>query len=250
MTDNTLVYGIHSVTAAIETDASQVLELWLDRARHDTRLNSLRQLAMEHGLSVQQAEKKTLDRMAPGERHQGVMARCRSARSQNTRVSLDSLLAAISDNALLLILDGVTDPHNLGACLRTAEAAGANAVIVPAQNAVALTPVVRKVAAGSAERVPLIIVANLARAMRELKQHHVWLIGADGHSERRFYDIDLTRPVALVLGNEGTGLRRLTHELCDEICALPMFGQAESLNVSVTAGICLYESVRQRSSKK
>lgn len=247
MIDNALVYGIHSVTAAIEADASHVLELWLDRSRHDIRLNTLRQLAMQQGLSVQPVEKKSLDKMVPGVRHQGVVARCRPVRrSQDARVSLDSLLAGISGNALLLILDGVTDPHNLGACLRTAEAAGAQAVIVPAQNAAGLTPTVRKVAAGSAERVPLISVTNLARTIREIKQQNVWVIGADGHSERRFYDIDLTRPVALVLGNEASGLRRLTHELCDEVCALPMFGQAESLNVSVTAGICLYEAVRQR----
>lgn len=247
MIDNALVYGIHSVTAAIEADASRVLELWFDRSRHDMRLNALRQLAMQHGLSVQQADKKSLDKMISGERHQGVVARCRPVRrSQTSQIGMDSLLADISGNALLLILDGVSDPHNLGACLRTAEAAGAHAVIIPAQNAAGMTPAVRKVAAGSAERVPLISVTNLARTIRELKQQNVWVIGADGHSERRYYDIDLTRPVALVLGNEATGMRRLTHELCDEVCALPMFGQAESLNVSVTAGICLYEAVRQR----
>lgn len=198
------------------------------------------------GLEVVQADRNTLDRLSGGSNHQGVIA-LTQAPSVLNEPQLDDLLAALRAPPLLLILDGVTDPHNLGACLRTADAAGVDAVITPRDRSVGLTPVVCKVASGAAETVPLVQVTNLARSLRHLQDsHRVFLVGTGGEASQTLFDADLTGPLGLVLGAEGEGLRRLTRENCDLLVSLPMLGSVESLNVSVATGVCLYEALRQR----
>jgi len=184
--------------------------------------------------------------MAGGERHQGVVAECNVAASSQLALNIAELLSGIDGAPFLLVLDGVQDPHNLGACLRSADAAGVHAVIVPRDRAVGITPVVSKVACGAAEHVPLIQVTNLARALRQLQDEGVWLLGADERAETSLFDADLKGPLALVLGAEGQGLRRLTREQCDVLISVPMAGSVSSLNVSVATGVCLFEAVRQR----
>jgi 23S rRNA (guanosine2251-2'-O)-methyltransferase len=198
---------------------------------------------------VEMTTGEALDRDAGHANHQGVLAQCRAA-AERTEGELPGLLASLSGPALLLVLDGIQDPHNLGACLRSADAAGAQAVILPKDNAAPITPVVRKVASGAAEVLPVFQVTNLARTLDELKDAGVWLIGAAGEAEQTLYDVDLRGPVALVLGAEGTGLRRLTREKCDHLARIPMAGTVESLNVSVATGIFLFEAVRQRGSRE
>jgi 23S rRNA (guanosine2251-2'-O)-methyltransferase len=195
------------------------------------------------------SEEAQLDKLAAGERHQGVVAEL-LPRAGDPETQLEEALEAAGDAPLLLVLDGVQDPHNLGACLRSADAAGVAAVLVPRDRAAGLTPVVRKVAAGAAETVPLVAVVNLARTLRELKERGVWLVGTDDSAEKTLYDAELTGPVALVMGSEGEGMRRLTRECCDQLVSIPMAGAVESLNVSVAAGVALFEAVRQRSAKK
>ncbi len=203
------------------------------------------------GITVVDADDSQLDRLADGERHQGVDRRARAARRAIPRRSSRRRSKSLGDAPpLLLVLDGVTDPHNLGACLRSADAAGVAAVIVPRDRAVGLTPVVRKVAAGAAETVPLVQVVNLARTLRELKERGVWLVGTADDAARTLYDVDLSGPTALVLGSEGEGMRRLTREACDELVSIPMAGAVESLNVSVATGVALFEAVRQRRGRK
>jgi 23S rRNA (guanosine2251-2'-O)-methyltransferase len=197
------------------------------------------------GVPVEETTGDSLDRAAGHDHHQGVVARCRAA-PERTEAELPAFLKDLPATAFLLVLDGVQDPHNLGACLRSADAAGVQAVIVPRDNSAPLTPAVRKVASGAAETVPLFRVANLARVLETLKSAGVWLVGAAGEAERDLYDIDLRGPLALVLGAEGTGLRRLTRDLCDHLARIPMTGSVGSLNVSVAAGVCLFEAVRQR----
>ncbi len=239
------VVGINSVRTALRFGAEGVHELWLDRRRRDRRLLELATLAREAGISVRQLERDELDRAAEGANHQGALAwvRMPAARAEP---DLDQLLAGIDGPAFLLILDGVTDPHNLGACLRSADAAGVHAVIAPKDNAVGLTPVAVKVASGAAESVPFVQVTNLARTLDRLKEQGIWLIGTSDDADTTLYQADLQGPLALVLGSEGKGMRRLTRERCDLLVRLPMLGRVESLNVSVTAGICLYEALRQR----
>ena len=247
MQNQSPVVGINSVRSALRFGAEGVQELWLDRRRRDRRLSELASLAREAGISVRPLEREELDRAAEGANHQGALAWVRMPASRS-ETDLNALLDGIDGPAFLLILDGVTDPHNLGACLRSADAAGAHAVIAPKDNAVGLTPVAVKVASGAAESVPFVQVTNLARTLDRIKERGIWLIGTADDADATLYQTDLQGPLALVLGSEGKGMRRLTRERCDLLVRLPMLGRVESLNVSVTAGICLYEALRQRSS--
>jgi 23S rRNA (guanosine2251-2'-O)-methyltransferase len=242
-----VAYGIHSVRVLLQRSPQRVRQLWLSSSRDAVpRLQELRALAGQAGISVVEADDSQLEKLAGGERHQGVVVEI-APRPEDPETRLEEALESSGDAPpLLLVLDGVTDPHNLGACLRSADAAGVAAVIVPRDRAVGLTPVVRKVAAGAAESVPLVQVVNLARTLRELKQRGVWLVGTSDAAARTLYDVDLSGPTALVLGSEGEGLRRLTREACDELVSIPMAGAVESLNVSVATGVALFEAVRQR----
>jgi 23S rRNA (guanosine2251-2'-O)-methyltransferase len=238
------VYGLHAVQALLEHSPQQVVEMWLDRQRHDKRVKTIQALAEQHGVAVQAVDSQTLEQHLGGVSHQGLAARVR-ARAPLGEDQLGALLDAESA-PLLLVLDGVQDPHNLGACLRSADAAGVAAVIVPRDRACGLTSTVRKVASGAAQSVPFVQVTNLARTLRQLKQRGIWIYGLAAEADGELYALDLGGPTALVLGAEGRGLRRLTAETCDALVRLPMLGQVASLNVSVSAGICLYEALRQR----
>jgi len=242
----TVVAGINSVRSALKFGADGVAELWLDRQRRDRRLAELVTLARDSGVTVRQTERHELDRAADGANHQGVLAWVRTLAARGEH-DLDAVLDAIEGPPLLLILDGVTDPHNLGACLRSADGAGAHAVIAPKDKAAGLTPVAVKVASGAAESVPFVQVTNLARTLDALKDRGIWLIGTADDAPKTLFATDLRGPVGLVLGSEGTGMRRLTRERCDLLARVPMRGRVESLNVSVAAGVCLYEALRQRS---
>jgi 23S rRNA (guanosine2251-2'-O)-methyltransferase len=245
MTTANLIVGWHAVLAALRSPASQLSEIWLRRGRHDRRSQEVIELARRRGVRVHEAEIQELDQQAPGFNHQGVLAFLRGQHHWSED-DLDGLLEGLQRPPFLLILDGVQDPHNLGACLRTADAAGVDAVIVPKDRAAGLGPGVRKSAAGAAESLPLIQVTNLARTMRTLKEKAIWLIGAAGEADRSLYQADLKGPLALVLGAEEKGLRRLTREECDLVVGIPMRGSVASLNVSVATAVCLYEAVRQR----
>jgi 23S rRNA (guanosine2251-2'-O)-methyltransferase len=205
----------------------------------------LLEAARKAGISIEETSGDALDRLAGHDHHQGVVARCRPAVERN-EAELPAFVSGVSGTPLLLVLDGIQDPHNLGACLRSADAAGAHAVILPRDNSAPVTTVVRKVASGAADTVPLFRVPNLARTLEVLKDSGVWLVGMVGEADQDLYDVDLTGPIALVLGAEGEGLRRLTREKCDHLARIPMAGAVESLNVSVAAGICLFEAARQR----
>jgi 23S rRNA (guanosine2251-2'-O)-methyltransferase len=245
MKDRSPVSGIHSVRAALKHGSNGVDEVWLERGRRDRRLAELAELARDAGIKLRQVDRDELERVAEGTNHQGALAwvRVPAARAEP---DLMALLDALRAPPFLLLLDEVQDPHNLGACLRSAEAAGAQAVIAPKDNAVGLTPIVCKVASGAAETLPYIQVTNLARVMDALKERGIWLIGTAGEAADDLYAADLTGPLGLVMGSEGSGLRRLTRERCDRLVHLPMCGKVESLNVSVAAGVCLYEALRQR----
>jgi len=245
MNDLAPVAGIHSVRSALKFGREGVGELWLERSRRDRRLAELAELAGQAGIPVRQQDRAALDQAAAGANHQGALAWVRIPASRPIQ-DLDTLLDQIVGPPLLLLLDEVQDPHNLGACLRTADAAGVHLVIAPKDNAVGLTPVVCKVASGAAETVPYIQVTNLARTMDQIKERGIWLIGTAGDTPADLYAADLKGPIGLVMGSEGSGLRRLTRERCDLLVRLPMAGTVESLNVSVAAGVCLYEAVRQR----
>lgn len=239
-----LIFGIHAVLAALRHNPTDVFEVRVDCDRQDRRMSDLRALAASRDVRLLAVKARTLDQQAPGCRHQGTIALRRE-----TPVANASSLSALLDKSahpLVLVLDGVTDPHNLGAMLRTAEAAGVDAVIAPKDRAVSMNATVRKVACGAAERVSFLSVTNLARALRALKDHGLWLIGTDDAAPRSLYDLDLTRPLALLVGAEDKGLRRLTREQCDFLARVPMAGEAPSLNVSVAAGVCLFEAQRQR----
>ncbi|HMW30138.1 MAG TPA: 23S rRNA (guanosine(2251)-2'-O)-methyltransferase RlmB [Plasticicumulans sp.] len=245
-----LIYGLHAVGAALRHEPQRLRGLWVDRRRRDARIRELLALAEAAGVRVYAEDAEALDRQCGGERHQGVFARMKAAERQWREDELDALLDAIEGPALLLVLDGVQDPHNLGACLRSADAAGVHAVLAPNDRAAGLTPTVRKVACGAAEHVPFIPVTNLARTLRELKQRGIWLVGAAGEAEADLYAMDLAGPVALVLGAEEKGLRRLTREECDYLAHIPMTGTVESLNVSVATGVFLFEALRQRRARR
>lgn len=239
------IYGLHAVTALLESEPGQVRALWVLDSRHDERLNRVVSLAEQAGVAIERVARAELDAHAPGARHQGVIAEAESL-PQSDEHGLPALLAGLRVPAFLLVLDGVQDPHNLGACLRSANAAGAHAVIVPRDRASGLTPVVRKVASGAAEATPLFQVTNLARTLRWLKEQNIWLVALAGEADQSLYELDLKGPLALVLGAEGGGLRRLTKEHCDFLARIPMAGDVASLNVSVAAGVALFEAVRQR----
>ena len=239
---NDFVYGIHAVAALIERSPERIDSLQVLEGRSDQRMQQLLQAAERAQLQVERAPREELDKYQI--KHQGVVALL--ANNFEYREADLKQLVARTANPLLLILDCVTDPHNLGACLRSADAAGVDAVIAPRDNAASLTPVVRKVACGAAEVVPFVQVTNLARTLRDLKEWGVWIVGTAGEADMLIYDQDLKGPIALAMGAEGSGLRRLTREHCDFLVKLPMAGSVSSLNVSVATGICLFEAVRQR----
>jgi len=240
------IYGIHAVHTMLKSAPQRVKELYVQRGRLDDRLQKIHKLAEQHGVALQWATVKQLDGKAEG-RHQGVMALCSPGETYDESFLL-KLAEERGGDAFFLMLDGVTDPHNLGACLRAADGAGVQAVIVPKDNSVGLTPVVSKVACGAAETMPLVMVTNLTRTLEKLQQQGAWVVGTTGDAEQLIYDIDLKGPMVLVMGAEGTGMRQLTQKQCDFLVKLPMAGGVSSLNVSVATGICLYEVVRQRTS--
>lgn len=238
------IYGIHAVSAFLSNAPERLIEVYVLKGREDKRLQPLLNELYNLGISVQFLNRQTLDKKADGEVHQGIIARVQPAKELNEN-DLELILQN-RQNPLLLVLDGVTDPHNLGACLRTADAAGVTAVIVPKDKSAQLTSIARKVACGAAETVPLIRVTNLARTLRDLQQHNVWVIGTAGEATETLYQTKLTGALALVMGAEGEGMRRLTREHCDQLVSIPMAGSVSSLNVSVATGVCLFEIVRQR----
>lgn len=238
------LFGMHTVLTLLQTEPDRVLELRLQRGRDDERTRKVQQRAERLDIPVTWVNRSDLDRLTEVS-HQGVAARCRHGELRDEHF-LWQLLDSQDTPPLLLVLDGVTDPHNLGACLRSADAAGVAAVIAPKDRSAGMTPVVSKVASGAAESVPFIAVTNLARTLDELKKRGVWLVGTAGEADQLIYDADLKGPLALVMGAEGSGLRRLTRDHCDFLVKLPMAGTVSSLNVSVAAGVCLFEAVRQR----
>jgi len=234
------------VRTVLKHGAGRVQEILLDAKRNDRRIKPLLDEARQAGVPVKESDRKTLDRLAEGANHQGVIAHA-EAPSALSEGRLDELMAGLQGPAFLLVLDGVTDPHNLGACLRTADGVGVHAVIAPRDKSVGLTPVACKVASGAAEVVPFVQVTNLARTMRHLQDAFgVFFVGTAGEAGQSLYQADLKGPLGLVMGAEGSGMRRLTREQCDLLVSLPMQGSVESLNVSVAAGVCLYEALRQR----
>jgi len=239
------IFGFHAVTARLRHEAGSVEEIYVDSGRQDRRMLELISAAKGAGVRVIPVDELRLANMVGTRRHQGVIAK---AGEISLARNLDELLDAIEGPPLLLILDGITDPHNLGACLRVADGAGAHAVIAPKDRAVGLNATAAKVASGAAESIPYITVTNLARTMREIKERNIWVVGTSDDVEKNLYQADFTSPdgVALVMGSEGEGMRRLTRETCDLLVSVPMFGSVESLNVSVASGICLYEARRQR----
>jgi len=243
MARHKVLYGFHAVTARMRHDASTVEEVFYDATRRDRRMQDFLQTAKEAGVRLIAADETRLWGLARTERHQGVVA---LAGDLPLAQNLAELLDGINGPALLLVLDGVTDPHNLGACLRVADAAGAHAVIAPRDRSAGLNATAAKVASGAADTVPYITVTNLARALRELKDAGVWVVGTAGEATASLYETKLDGPVALVMGAEGEGMRRLTRDTCDVVMHIPMAGTVESLNVSVASGVCLFEAVRQR----
>ncbi|MFM7783104.1 MAG: 23S rRNA (guanosine(2251)-2'-O)-methyltransferase RlmB [Gammaproteobacteria bacterium] len=248
MSEAELVFGLHAVEAVLARAPERIVELLLSRDRKDRRLAALRDRAESQGLRIRDASRDELARHAGEGVHQGVIARLRPRPPLSEDGLIRELLPALPGPALLLVLDGVTDPHNLGACLRSAEAFGAQALVVPRDNSAPLNATARKAASGAADVVPLVVVTNLARSLRALQEAGVWIVGAAGEAATPIDRVDLGGPVALVLGAEGAGLRRLTREHCDYLAAIPMAGSVGSLNVSVAAGVFLYEAARQRDS--
>jgi 23S rRNA (guanosine2251-2'-O)-methyltransferase len=247
MAETRIIHGFHAVIGRIRQNADGVSEIYVDSQRRDPRARDLLKLAETHGVKIVPVEGKRLDGLAGNTRHQGVVAKVDSAQ----RVQhLDDVLDTLTEPALLLVLDGVQDPHNLGACLRSADAFGVHAVIAPKDRAVGINATVEKVACGAAETVPYITVTNISRTLRELKEREIWVVGADGEAETDLFSLKQSGAVALVLGAEGEGLRRLTRETCDQLVSIPMMGSVESLNVSVSAGIFLFETRRQRAGIK
>ncbi|MCS0214290.1 23S rRNA (guanosine(2251)-2'-O)-methyltransferase RlmB [Vibrio alginolyticus] len=245
---NEFIYGIHAVKAVLEREPERFIEAYVLKGRQDDRLMPIINDLQVCGVSIQQMTRKTLDDKARGANHQGIIARVKPAKQLNEN-DIDDILAK-HESPLLLVLDGVTDPHNLGACLRNADAAGAAAIIVPKDRSAPMNATVSKVACGAAEVVPLIRVTNLARTMRTLQEKGIWFVGTAGEATHDIYQAKLTGPLAIVMGAEGDGMRRLTRETCDDLIKIPMAGSVSSLNVSVASGICLFEAVRQRIAAK
>jgi 23S rRNA (guanosine2251-2'-O)-methyltransferase len=250
MTSEELIFGLHAVGALLKQSPERIKQLYILHGREDRRLQEITQEAKKQNIKIQVLSRAELDNLVSESPHQGIIARCVKALSY-TEHELDTLLDALSEPPFLLILDEVQDPHNLGACLRSANAAGVHVVIAPSDHSVGLTPAVRKVASGAAEFTPFIQVTNLARTLRKLKERGIWLYGtAMEDATSSLYETNLCGAVGLVLGAEGKGLRRLTRELCDYLVTIPMYGSVSSLNVSVATGICLFEALRQRNKKK
>ncbi|MCW8885053.1 MAG: 23S rRNA (guanosine(2251)-2'-O)-methyltransferase RlmB [Motiliproteus sp.] len=245
MAQTELLFGIHAVTTLLQRQPKRIHKLLIQKGRHDKRMQRLLELAQQKHLNWQQVERAELDRRVDGV-HQGVVAEVEPNRAQGESF-LDQMLESLEEPAFLLVLDGVTDPHNLGACLRTADAAGVHAVIAPKDKAAPLNATAVKVACGAAESVPYITVTNLARTLKHLQAYGIWITGTAGEAEQLTTEANLTGPMALVMGAEGAGMRRLTRENCDQLIKIPMAGEVSSLNVSVAAGVCLFEAVRQRS---
>jgi 23S rRNA (guanosine2251-2'-O)-methyltransferase len=241
-----ILFGFHAVTVRLKTAPASVSEVHVDATRRDQRMRQFVERAKEAGVRLIDSDDMRLTQLAGTARHQGVVARVQPLPQSH---SLDDVLDQVDGTPLLLVLDGVTDPHNLGACLRVADGAGAHAVVAPKDHAVGLNATVAKVASGAAETVPYLMVTNLARTLNELKERDIWIVGTSDAADASLYDVDLTRPVALVLGAEGAGMRQLTAKTCDQLVRLPMKGAVESLNVSVAAGVCLYEALRQREAR-
>jgi len=241
----TLITGIHAVESTLKNDADNITQVWIAESKRNQRVKELIYHVQKRGLVAHRTDMKMLDKLAKTRQHQGVVAEYNAPASYTENDLLD-ILEKVDATPLLLVLDGVTDPHNLGACLRTAEGAGVHAVIAPKDNAVGLTPAARKVASGAAETVPFIQVTNLVRTIEKIKQMGIWFIGTSDKATGDLYAQNFKTPTAIVMGAEGKGLRRLTEEHCDELISIPMAGQVSSLNVSVATGICLYEVVRQR----
>jgi 23S rRNA (guanosine2251-2'-O)-methyltransferase len=238
-----VLFGFHAILARLRADPKSVVEVFLDETRHDGRIKDLAAIAERAGVKVMKVPTKRLDGFYGGGRHQGVVARVEIKTPSH---SLDEILEQVQGPPLLLLLDGVTDPHNLGACLRVANAAGAHAVVAPKDRAAGISAAVSKVASGAAEATPYIMVTNLARTIDELKEREIWVVGTDERAEQTLYQANLPEAIAWVLGAEGEGMRRLTREKCDLLVRIPMVGEVGSLNVSVAAGICLFDSVRRR----
>ena len=238
--------GFHAVTSRLRQKPDTVSEIYVDAARNDGRARDLRKMAEQAGVRVIPVDTKRLDGMAGGSRHQGVVAQ---AQPLDMPQFIEDVLEGLSEPPLLLLLDGVQDPHNLGACLRVADGAGAHAVIAPKDRSVGLTTAAIKVASGAAESVPYIVVTNLARTMRDLKDRNIWLVGTADDAPKTIFQEKLDGPLGIVMGAEGEGLRRLTRENCDLLVSIPMMGSVESLNVSVASGVCLYEARRRRLGK-
>ena len=243
MSSPKVLFGFHAVGVRLKVAPQSIVEVYFESTRRDARMRQFIERAKEAGVRLIEADGLRLSKLAGSHGHQGVAALVQPMEQAH---SLDDLLDSLSEPPLLLVLDGVTDPHNLGACLRVADGAGAHAVIAPKDHAAGLNATVSKVASGAAETVPYFMVTNLARTLNELKERNIWIIGTAGESDKSIYQVDLKGPTALVLGAEGPGMRQLTRKTCDELVHIPMHGAVDSLNVSVASGVCLYEAVRQR----
>lgn len=241
-----LLFGFHAVTVRLKVAPKSIKELYVDATRRDQRMRQFLDKVADAGIRVIESDDDRLQAMCGTHRHQGVAAKVEAIQQTN---SLDDLLDSLSEPALILVLDGVTDPHNLGACLRVADGVGAHCVIAPKDHAVGINATVSKVASGAAETVPYYMVTNLARTLEELKERDIWVIGTSDQATGTLYEADMKGPVALVLGAEGDGMRQLTSKKCDQLVSIPMLGSVSSLNVSVASGVCLYEARRQRLTK-
>ena len=244
MNTSDLIYGIHAVEAALESDA-KIIELWVEQTRKDKRVEPILELAALKGVECKRVTSQLLKDTLPDARHQGVVLRLASVQVKSES-DLNLLLDSLNEPPFVLLLDGVTDPHNLGACIRTAEAAGVHAIVVPKDKSCGMTATVRKVASGAAELLPFVQVTNLSRCLKALQERGIWVIGTDLDTQTNLYQQDLKGPLAIVMGAEAKGLRRLTKENCDSLVKLPMNGKVESLNVSVATGVVLFEALRQR----
>ncbi|MGB3836202.1 23S rRNA (guanosine(2251)-2'-O)-methyltransferase RlmB [Castellaniella sp.] len=246
MSSQQILAGFHAVQARLRHAPDSIRDVYLDTSRQDARMQRCIQQLESAGVRWHAADAQRLEGLVHGVRHQGIVA---LATARPLAISIDEVLDLLEDRAepaFLLVLDGVTDPHNLGACLRTADAAGVHAVIAPKDRAVGLNTTVQRVACGAADTVPYLMVTNLARTLRALRERDIWLVGTDDGADHSLHQVDARRAVAWVMGAEGEGMRRLTREICDERVSIPMRGSVESLNVSVASAVCLYETVRQR----
>ena len=239
------LFGLHSVQAALDYSPNKIHKAWVDTGRQDKRLTQAIDNLLDLGIEPEKVDRKKLDRLAENNNHQGIVIEVEMP-AELSESDLKTAVENLPETALFLVLDNVQDPHNLGACLRTADATGVHGVIITKDNATGITPTVCKVASGAAETVPVYQVTNLARTLRWLKGEGLWIMGAAGETAQTIYSTDFSVPMALVVGTEGKGLRRLTKEQCDVLVSVPMLGKVESLNLSVATGVLLYEAVRQR----